>query len=294
MLEEAAESSPARSNEAFVLIVFSISSKPAYEFSLVTRNESLSSLTRISGFLVMIDSLHAIASHSTQDSAFNLPGYLSSFIMPDPHHPKRQVSLIAVYHTDVPCQAPSNKYAPPPLAQLNYLATSIMTLHAIANLLEQKAAQDRSLAAPAFGLAEELEGVVLGLNNKTKTLTPEMNGLVIELEHRRKSGRGVVEWVFLPSQLPRQSTMSERYRETVTLLDDHPLFRKQVDTRLGSEEELLNLTFDLSLTERQKQERQGVVLPYFDAQKAGGGGEGGRILYDMGAEDDFDDEEDED
>ncbi len=169
-----------------------------------------------------------------------------------------------------------------------------MTLHSIAHLLAQKAAQDRSLADPAFGLAEELEGVVIGLNSKSKALKPEMNGLVIQLEHRRKSGRGVVDWFFLPSQLPKQSNVSEKLRETVSLLDDHPLFRKQVDMRLGSEEELSNLTFDLSLTERQKQERQGVVLPYFDAQKAAGGGEGGRILYDMGAEDDFDDEEDED
>jgi elongator complex protein 5 len=50
------------------------------------------------------------------------------------------------------------------------------------------------------------------------------------------------------------------------------------------------------LTEKQRRDREGVVLPYFDAQKDGGGpGEGGRILYDMGEEDreDFDDEEDE-
>ena len=294
MLEEAAESSPARSNEAFVFFVSSVSSKSAYEFSLLTRNVLSLALTRISGFIILIDSLHAIASHSTQDLAFNLLGYLSSFIIPDPRHSTRQVSLVAVYHTDVPCQAPSSKYAPSPLAQLNYLATSVMTLHPIAHLLAQKVARDRSLAAPVFGVAEELEGVVIGLNDKTKTLKPEMNGLVIELEHRRKSGRGVIDWFFLPSQLPKQSTVSERLRETVTLLDDHPLFRKQVDTPLGSEEELSSLTFDLSLTERQKQERQGVVLPYFDAQKAGGGGEGGRILYDMGVEDDFDDEEDED
>ena len=78
------------------------------------------------------------------------------------------------------------------------------------------------------------------------------------------------------------------------MLDDHPLFRKQTEPSTKPEDELSNLTFDLSLTERQKQERQGVILPYFDAQKAGGGGEGGRILYDMGVEDDFDDEEDED
>ncbi len=294
MLEEAAESGPARSNEALIHLVFIIGSKPAYEANLLIRNGLLSCLTRASGFIILIDTLHAIASHSTQDIAFNLPGYLSSFIMPDPRHPRRQVSLVAVYHTDMPCQAPSSKYAPSPLAQLNYLATSIMTLHSIEHLLAQKAAQDRSLADPAFGLAEELEGVVIGLNRKDKTLKPEMNGLVVQLEHRRKSGRGVVDWFFLPSQLPKQSNESGRLLETVTLLDHHPLFRKQVDMRPGSEGELSNLTFDLSLTERQKQERQGVVLPYFDAQKAGGGGEGGRILYDMGAEDDFDDEEDED
>lgn len=242
----------------------------------------------------MIDSLHAIASHSTGDLGFNLPAYVSSLIIPDPRHTKRQISLVGVYHTDVPCRAPSSKYAPSPLAQLSYLATSIMTLHSVAHLLAQKAAQDRSLAAPAFGLAEELEGIVIGLNSKTKTLKPETNGLVIELEHRRKSGRGVIEWFFLPSQLPGQSSATEKFREHLTLLDDHPLFRTPLDLPMGSEEGLSKLTFDLSLTERQKQDRQGVVLPYFDAQKAGGVGEGGRILYDMGVEDDFDDEEDED
>lgn len=36
-----------------------------------------------------------------------------------------------------------------------------------------------------------------------------------------------------------------------------------------------------------------MVLPYFDAQTEIGGGEGGRILYEMGREDDFDEEEDE-
>ena len=54
---------------------------------------------------------------------------------------------------------------------------------------------------------------------------------------------------------------------------------------------LLDTTFELGLTEKQRRDREGVVLPYYDAQK--GGGEGGRILYDMGEEDDFDEEEDE-
>jgi elongator complex protein 5 len=48
------------------------------------------------------------------------------------------------------------------------------------------------------------------------------------------------------------------------------------------------------LTEKQRRDREGVVLPYFDAQKGEWGtGEGGRILYEMDRVDDFDEEEDE-
>jgi len=78
----------------------------------------------------------------------------------------------------------------------------------------------------------------------------------------------------------------------ITLLDDHPLYRRLDESGEGVEDEITS-TFELRLTERQRREREGVVLPYFDAQQGNGPGEGGRILYDMGEEDDFDDEEDE-
>lgn len=82
-----------------------------------------------------------------------------------------------------------------------------------------------------------------------------------------------------------------KLRETVTLLEDHPQYRSpEQETDAGAEGEAGG-TFELGLTDKQRRDREGVVLPYFDAQK--GGGEGGRILYDMGSEDDFDEEEDE-
>lgn len=127
-----------------------------------------------------------------------------------------------------------------------------------------------------------------------KSLRPEEKGAVLQLEHRRKSGRGVLEWYFLPekpSMKPPNST-STSFRETISLLDDHTLFRKSEGTPQATDPNL-GTTFELNLTERQRLERDGVVLPYFDAQKPDGGGDGGRILYDMGAEDDFDEEEDE-
>lgn len=118
-------------------------------------------------------------------------------------------------------------------------------------------------------------------------------GMVLEMEYRRKSGRGVEEWFFLPSERG-----GGRIRgEGIGLLVDEEGWRRDeegegegvgVGAGVGVEE----ATFELGLTEKQRGERERVVLPYFDAQKGKGGG-GGRILYDLGVEDDFDEEEDE-
>lgn len=114
-------------------------------------------------------------------------------------------------------------------------------------------------------------------------------GTVFEMEYRRKSGRGVCDWYFLP----RSGTVPlTRGRNTVILLEDHPLYKKPVMEDGEADDDDLDTTFELGLTDKQRKDRDGVVLPYFDAQK-GAGGEGGRILYDMDALDDFDEEEDE-
>lgn len=142
----------------------------------------------------------------------------------------------------------------------------------------------------------------------TENETEGEEGVVVNMEIRRRSGRGVCEnFVLLP---PKTSTSSTKATATsqlssIVLLDEHPLFTPPIveshihdhsNTKEGGEEE--EGTFSLHLTEKQKRDRENIVLPYFDAQKDGGlsgVGEGGRILYEMGAEDreDFDDEEDE-
>lgn len=175
---------------------------------------------------------------------------------------------------------------------LKYLATTIFTTHSLHHILAQKAARERSLAEPVFGLEQGTVGILLSQHANGK------EGLVLEMEYRRKSGRGVREWYFLPhpsSPIALQTTklLPGRSKETVILLEDHPLYRRP-EREAGSEDaggDDIDVTFNLGLTERQREAREGVVLPYFDAQK--GGGEGGRILYDMGEEDDFDEEEDE-
>lgn len=129
----------------------------------------------------------------------------------------------------------------------------------------------------------------------------DLRGVVLEMEHRRKSGREVKEWFFLPSLTERRKAESTKEskntgfasKEVVILLDDHPLYRRDLGGDGGTVSEEIDTTFDLSLTEKQRRDREGVVLPYFDAQRGDGPGEGGRILYEMGEEDDFDEEEDE-
>lgn len=149
-----------------------------------------------------------------------------------------------------------------------------------------------------FGIEEGREGVLLGLRGRKGT---ERDGVVIEMEIRRKSGRGIVEaFVLTPPSNPSPSSLSSQLG-TVILLDEHPLYAA-IPSSLGpssaEEGEEVETTFNLGLTEKQKRDRENVVLPYFDAQREGGiagPGDGGRILYEMGAEDreDFDDEEDE-
>jgi elongator complex protein 5 len=216
--------------------------------------------------------------------------YLSSLIAPaNPSSVPVQTSLVVTYHQDIPSASNRRPYSPSNLSLLTYLATTVLVLHSLSHILAQKAACDRSLAAPVFGLEEEQEGVILGRLDRMKG-QESVEGIVIEMEHRRKSGRGVVEWYVLP---PASHYPSNEVKEVVTLLDDHPLYRRVEEQDEDVAEEEPGSTFELKLTERQRREREGVVLPYFDAQQGDGPGEGGRILYDMGEEDDFDEEEDE-
>ncbi|KAI9843036.1 MAG: hypothetical protein M1837_006667 [Sclerophora amabilis] len=247
--------------------------------------------------LLIIDSLYPLATHSSA----NLPAILSSFLNPT-------TSILATYHSDVPVASSSpsavSPYSPHPLTLVKYLSTTVLVTHSISHVLARKDARDRSLEEPVFGLAEGTEGVLVGTGSN------DSRGLVVEMEYRRKSGRGVREWYFLPLGRSRSGSSSAtgtlptaRSKERVILLEDHPLYysSEKVATngegdvgRVGAENDHVESTFNLNLTEKQRRDRERVVLPYFDAQNAGGEvGEGGRILYDMGVEDDFDEEEDE-
>jgi elongator complex protein 5 len=215
------------------------------------------------------------------------PRHLIAFLSSLLTHPT--ISLVATYHADVPLALdPSelSEYEPHPLTVLIHLATAILRVSSLYQAVENQRARDRSLPEPAWGLAEGREGALVGV----KGPAGGSGGVVVEVELRRRSGRALVERFVLE---PQRS--SPPAAGALSLLSDHPLFAAPpgVDDGQGHDEDLAETTFNLGLTEKQRKDREGIVLPYFDAQKDVGGGKGGRILYDMGREDDFDDEEDE-
>ena len=237
--------------------------------------------------LVIVDSLYELISVKNVDmgALFNLvAGEFTS-------------TLIGVYHQDaIPNQDAHKAYAPQPLDLFKYMATTIMTCKSFAHVLAAKAAKERSLPEPTHGLLQGAEGVVQCLDAN------DHRGIVVEAEFRRKSGRPESETFFLRAArrldyntpLPGLVVGTLR-QEFVTLLDQVPAYNSNEVTGLvnAAAADEIESTFNLGLTDKQKQAREGVVLPYFDAQKGEGAGEGGRILYDMGEEDDFDEEEDE-
>jgi elongator complex protein 5 len=186
-----------------------------------------------------------------------------------------------------------NEYEPEPFTILCHLATAILRLSSLQQEIERQKARNRALVEPEWGLKEDREGVLIGL--KTKEKTGDERGVVIRMELRRRSGRTITESFVL--QQAGSAQVSQIPPGKLMLLSDHPMFASpedvQGDGAGADDDEQPESTFNLGLTDKQRKDREGIVLPYFDAQTDIGAGEGGRILYEMGREDDFDDEEDE-
>lgn len=210
---------------------------------------------------------------------------------------------MSTYHLDVPLTSTltTNEYHPDPLKLLAHLATAVLHVKSLPLALERHRAALRSKEEPRWGIAEGREGVLMGLMPQEWS---RHDGVVVEADLRRRSGRSLMEtYVVSPGQ--DSGKVGGMPTAAVGLFKDHPLvsaLKQDVmggwpsqgqEGKEGDVDGEMETTFSLGLTEKQRRDRDAVVLPYFDAQTDVGGGEGGRILYEMGREDDFDDEEDE-
>ncbi|KAK4230355.1 Elongator complex protein 5 [Podospora fimiseda] len=231
--------------------------------------------------LIIIDNINNLINHSSPSEIRYLPTFFQYIIPPS------TTSLIAVYHTDIPyihahSQSP---YSPQPLTVLTHIATAILKVSNLWQAAETKQYLDKSKVPPQYGLNEGIPGIAFGL--RPEKMDPRLRGgIVVDMELRRKSGRIVQEKFVVYCGEEGKAQLGR-----LMLMSDHPVFAPA--TAEPEEENEMEASFNLGLTEKQRRDREGVVLPYFDAQTEVGGGEGGRILYDIGSEDDFDEEEDE-
>lgn len=161
-------------------------------------------------------------------------------------------TVVGVFHSDT-MSPPS--YAPQGIQLLNYMATSII------ELVPQESVEQDLVEDPCFGPYN-----FRGFNS------PEFTANVT---HRRKSGRAITAKF-------RVNTKSHSYEYVA----------KQV-LENDDEKLLANLTtFNLTTTDKQKQEREKVDLPFLHAQEVGdGGAQGGAIVYHFEKEDDYDEED---
>ena len=176
--------------------------------------------------------------------------------------------MILSHHIDVvlPCKYPNYPSAQP---LLSHVSTTVLRVSSFGHYILQLEAESRALPDPVEQDRTK-DGIVstLGSNSSQK--------LVIAVEYRKKSGR----------------TISERYTLDLTSGKTSPLDYKVVDDHRDTGLDF-GTTFNLGITQRQKESREDVVLPHFSAQGIFSGAEGGgNIEYTLDAEDDFDDEED--
>ncbi|ROW02802.1 hypothetical protein VSDG_01805 [Cytospora chrysosperma] len=217
--------------------------------------------------LLIIDTLNPLSTTH--------PRLLTTFLSSLLTHPS--ISLVATYHTDVPLPpspgGPLSEYEPHPLTVLHHLATAVLRVSSLQQAAARRRARDRSLPEPGWGLYEGREGVLVGVKGLRGEESSGGGAVVAEMELRRRSGRAVVERFVLA---PKGGAAG-----AVSLLSDHALFAAPEDPEgagNAGDDELAETTFNLGLTEKQRKDREGIVLPYFDAQEDVGGGEGGRIF----------------
>ena len=249
-------------------------------------------------------------------SAQHLPQILSSITALS-----AKLTLIALHHGDVPLPSwPA--HLPPASTLLSHLATTILTPTSLPQYVARVKAAGKAMPDPRDA---ELESADI-----LTTLGRNSPAILVRTEHRRRSGRAVVDhcvvdaeqlysrdtaggsgemWsiagiVRRPMDVPELAALSRSIDGPATLATatgEHTAGT----TNSGTED----MPFNLSLDDRERAARDRVHLPHFSAMDddgaghqyisdktatATGGGSGGYLYYEPDSGDDLDDEEPDD
>lgn len=183
------------------------------------------------------------------------------------------ISLIYSFSSDMHMSQPDE----PQISNvLGYMATSIIKVSSLPIEIEEHKAKAMALPPPvAFDMASN--GVVLPFGSNSLDY-------YVEFEHRRKSGRPIVEkYIYRHSQ--QEFKLVEQAREFAITVANEPQ-KSELDG-------LDDMTFNMRLTEEQKAMRDRLKLPHFAMQDVGDdeNDKGGTIYYTPDSADDYDEEE---
>ncbi|BFZ61774.1 hypothetical protein YB2330_002850 [Saitoella coloradoensis] len=205
-------------------------------------------------YILVIDSLRYIDA----DNVAAFVGALASL---------RPLSVLVTCSTSVP--EVDGTYSPGKETLLRYLSTTIISP------FEEK-------TFGAVSLDDEKPMWPLQLSAQRQ------KDLLLTVEHRRKSGRAVLEECVFNIV----SSTVRLYTPPAPSLPP-PKEEPSVDDVMAG-----LTTFNLGMTERERKQKEGVVLPHFSAQDLGGEkdekGDEGSIWYEPGSEDDYDPEDPDD
>jgi elongator complex protein 5 len=180
--------------------------------------------------------------------------------------------VILSHHTDIPLPAKFPHY-PSAEPLLSHISTTVLRVSSFGHYRLKALADSQALPDP-IAKDRSADGVVSTFGSNTPLQ------LIVSLQYRRKSGRTLIEKYSFNLSSGQVGILGPPAAE------DDAQETSGVD---------FGTTFNLGITQRQKQSKEDLVLPHFLAQRDVQAEEmaaAGHIDYTLDAEDDFDDEED--
>jgi elongator complex protein 5 len=227
----------------------------------------------IEGSGKVLISLHTLNDFVTS-SAGHLATILSSLLA---IHPGR-VSVVALFHADIPLLG-YPAHLPVPETLLSFLATTLVRVRSTTHVqLEREAAQ----RARTSIIDLDMEGKDIFLPK----VGCQDTQVFLQVEHRRRSGRGVHERCVLDTAT-----------STILAESDVPALQQTITSAKEEAKDSLetDIPFKLSLSEKEKQDREEVMLPHFNMQDLPASEkQHGHIYYEPDSGDDFDAEDPDD
>ncbi|EMR09188.1 hypothetical protein PNEG_02527 [Pneumocystis murina B123] len=212
-------------------------------------------------FIILVDSIDAF----NLTNKINLSDIISSILSLNVSK-----TLILIYHSSIPLLKSYPVYYPLPSEFLSYISTTIISVHSLSHKIATKNAKDKALITPLEN-DSCIEGIIVPLDSN------DTSGIFIDTEHRRKNGKYIHE----------ESVLMIKTNVIKSIVDiDH--FKKKTYI-IEKQIEDLNINFNLTLTDKQKKQKESVILPHFKSQTIYQ--PESSIFYSPGSEDDLDEED---